>query len=330
MNPIAMRQCGRSILGRALRGPAPMVAALVLMLSVLTGGFNVDLGTASTRAVAANAGPGALPAWLEKRLAALSAKDAEGYLLLAEEVADAAQSPEQLKLARQLYTLALSLDATAQQQTGNATGTGTSACYGLAELTRSRTERRWLVAIGESLRPRSDRVRAAPLTDQPSSWTTAINLVDAISLARAGEGRRADALLKRPGVEELLTRYERALDDRGYFNSAGRLRRWITDWPTCPECNNRRVVNRPEGGKTVLRPCGTCKGNPGPAFELDELVNQVRFQSSLLSGISASWAAALLTDGGEPIREPEAGEVAALYGVDPAATSWQDGRWVKP
>ena len=330
MSQIESNRDGTPRLQRSRRVVKHLAMVLVVVLAVLAGDGLLRTGRTSSEAVAASRGPSTLPAWLDKRLAALSAKDAEGYLLLAEEVADAAQSPDQLKLARQLYTLALSLDAAAQQQTGAATGIGTSACYGLAELTRSRTERRWLIAVGESLRPRSDRVRAAPLTDQPSSWATAINLVDAISLARAGEGRRADALLRRPGVEDLLTRYERALDDRGYFNSAGRLRRWITDWPTCPECNNRRVVNRPEGGKTMLRPCSTCKGNPGPAFELDELVNQVRFQSSVLSGISASWAAALLTDGGEPIREPEAGEVAALYGVDPAATSWQDGRWMKP
>lgn len=313
--------------GRGVMPVAATLLAIVVLLAGLAAGF---LGRADASSTTTAAGGAPLPPALSKRLETLSASDPQGYLLLAEEVADAAQSAEQLKLARQLYTLALTLDAMAQQTSGSATGIGTSACYGLAELTRSRTERRWLIAVGESLRPRSDRVRAAPLTDQPSSWATAINLVDAISLARSGEGRRAESLLRRPGVDDLLTRYERALDDRGYFNAAGRLRRWITDWPTCPECNNRRVVNRPESGRTVLRACGTCDGNPGPPLEVDELVNQVRFQSSLLSGISNSWATALLTDGGEPIREPEAGEVATLYGVDPAATSWQDGRWVKP
>ena len=266
------------------------------------------------------------------KLEALSAENAEGYLLLAEEIADSAANEADLRLARQLYTLALVLDGGTKQERPAASSVAASACYGLAELTRSPTERRWLMATASAARPLAskDRIQPLRLVETPTNLAPAVHLFDAISLARGGEGRKADAMLRRPGTSELLAKYEQALDDRGYFNSASRIKRWITEWPTCTECANKRVVSRTEGGKTITRVCSTCRGNPGPPLELDGLVNQVRFQSSLLSGIQNSWSAALLIDGGEPAREPEPQEVARVYGVDVAATRWRDGQWVKP
>ncbi len=284
------------------------------------------------------------------KLAALTADDPQAYFLLAEEVADSGATEADLRLARQLYTLALVLDggeniaklaassSTAEadkagkEQKRTTSSVAASACYGLAELTRSPTERRWLMATASAARPQviKDRIQPVRLVETATNLTPAVHLFDAISLARAGEGRRADAMLKRPGASELLAKYERALDDRGYFNSASRIKRWITEWPVCTECANKRVVSRTEGGKAITRVCSTCRGNPGPQLELDGLVNQVRFQSALLSGIQNSWSAALLVDGGEPAREPEPAAVARLYGVDVAATQWRDGQWVHP
>ena len=284
------------------------------------------------------------------KLAALKAENPQGYLLLAEEIADSAATEADLRLARQLYTLALVLDggengakATAAGGAGETDNAGkgqrqtassvaASACYGLAELTRSPTERRWLMATASAARPQAikDRIQPVRLVETTINLTPAVHLFDAISMARGGEGRRADAMLKRPGAGELLAKFERALDDRGYFNSASRIKRWITEWPTCTECANKRVVSRTEGGKTITRVCSTCRGNPGPPLGLDDLVNQVRFQSALLSGIQNSWSAALLVDGGEPAREPEPAAVARVYGVDVAATQWRDGQWVRP
>lgn len=329
---LVSNQCAR--LGTE-RGRKARVAALVAM--VLSLAWVAAFYVAAGRMAFANRPPTALGqpvvgTEIAAKLRALEADNAEGYLLLAEEIADGATTEAELRLARQLYTLALVLDSGAKGQRQPTSSVAASACYGLAELTRSPTERRWLMATASAARPQAirDRVQPVRLVETTMNLAPAVNLFDAISLARGGEGRKAEAMLKRPGAGELLTKYERALDDRGYFNSASRIKRWITEWPTCTECANKRVVSRTESGKTITRVCSTCRGNPGPPMKLDDLVNQARFQSALLSGIQNSWSAALLLDGGEPAQEPEAAAVARVYGVDTAATRWQDGQWVRP
>lgn len=353
----SQRSQARNRLARA--GILALVAiamVLAMLLSPLAAGTRAS--GALPQAAGQNSPPGlsALPLKLRQRFDRLDGVAAEPYLLLAEEVADFGQSlpgrdaRDVRWLARQLYVLAATLDSAASasaaaKASGPTDGkarpasaaaitprgqVARAACFGLAELTPLKQERRWLLALARLSAAADGRVGGERLIDEPITWTTAILLTDAISLARAGEGRRADALLKKLGVDQLLLRYEGALDEGAAVGTAGKLRRWIADWPVCPECQNRRVVNKPEGGKAVMRACPRCGGNPGPELTTDELIGQVRFQATLLSGISDSWSAAILADGGQPLREVDLQELAARFGVDPELRVLRSGVWSKP
>ena len=336
-------------LAASKRATARVVIAAVILASFA---LLIGLAAVAPRQAAATFQPAeTFSSATQRRLEMLDGRDAQAYLHLAEELADANTSLAEMRLARHLYVLALCIDANtvsglqgqiapssrapaagSQSSAGQSSvGQGriaASACFGLAELTRSRTDRQWLTAIADAYSPRQSVVQGLALTETPESTATAIALFDTISLARSGEGRRAGQLLARPGVEALLSKYQRALDDRGYVAAAGRLRRYITDWPICPECSNRRTVSRSDGPRGQSRFCSTCGGNPGPLVTVDELINQSTFQASLLSGISDSWTAAMLVDGSGPSREPTAADVARLYNIDPDFTVYRNGQWI--
>lgn len=265
---------------------------------------------------------------LEYRLGELDPSKPEGYFLLAELVASEASRPEARILARQLYTLAHDLD----RKSGARAGLRTSCCLGLAAIEPRADRQRWLMAMARVQAPPGASLPA--LTSKRSvlggaSDDLVLELCAVLSFARAGDGRRAEVVLQKPGVSELLAASDVALTEGG--SGTQRILRAIADWPQCPDCKNRRFVMRSEGTQKLReRVCPTCGGVPGPRWPDSEIVAQLRVESALLRGTQRAWSAQVLADGGSPLRDPEPGELAAEMGVDVQATVWRNGRWVTP
>ncbi|MBX3358781.1 MAG: hypothetical protein KF745_10155 [Phycisphaeraceae bacterium] len=273
---------------------------------------------------------------LAGRLAALSPDDPMPYFLLGEEVLSESlgrrSEPNQagLSLARRLFILSYSLDQRLPKP--RQARLGPSACLALAASVTDDAQRRWLWALARSMDPaiaKADRSQGDPAVDAVRE-DVALDLCTALGFMRAGEGRRAEAVLRRPGVSELLDRYDAMISPMEIRGGADLVRRLIAQWPSCPECKNRRVVNRPgdPNGRPVL--CLNCGGNPGPRFSDDELLAQLRLESALLSGIQRSWAAQVVVDRGAPLRDLGPAELAPAFGVDPALCIFRDGQWTAP
>jgi len=261
------------------------------------------------------------------RLQALSPERPEEYFLLAEEVAGEGTDTASRFLARELYVLALELNKRLDP-VKQSPRLAPSVCLGLAAIARRDDERRWLVALAQSLSEPTgfgpSSVTTAPSGAGQTAPETALDVANSIGHARAGEGRRAEALLEKPGVAAALSRLDEG--QSSMYSLGSFVNKAIREWPACPQCRNRRAV--PSGGKSgEMILCDTCRGNPGPKISKDELIHQLRIESSLLNGTQRSWAAQLVTDGGAPLRDLDISELAATYEVDPAKPLWRNGKW---
>jgi hypothetical protein len=149
-----------------------------------------------------------------------------------------------------------------------------------------------------------------------------------MGLARSGEGRRADQLLEKPEVAQLLKEVDgRPMPDGRPASLKNFLDKAVRDWPACPQCRNRRVVPAGASRTGEMTLCDTCRGNPGPRLTEDELSNQLRIEAVLLEGEQRSWAAQVLADAGAPLRDLDPSELAGTYGVDRQLVIWRDGGW---
>lgn len=265
----------------------------------------------------------AIDAATAAKLSALRPENPQAYFDLAEEVADTAEDEPRAVLARTLYVLAFELD----RQKGAATQLAAASALGIAKVERLERDKRWLIAIAGAV----DRRYALPdwnVGASPSiSDEVAYKAATVLGLARAGEGREARRVFDQPGVADVLKRYERAIGTTGQTGALSRLAKYMQQWP-CPECNNQRVVTKPGEKGPEVRLCPTCRGNPGPKLEEEEYIGQLRFEAALLNGIQRSWAAQVIVDQGAPLRDPDLGEVAPTYGVDPDKPYWHAGQWV--
>lgn len=198
------------------------------------------------------------------------------------------------------------------------------AMLALASLSESEGERRWLLSLAKLVSTGADAVPAASSKADPVGLEPgAIDAVNAIDMALNGEGRRAARLLEKPGVLELLSRYDKLMEPTGLSGGVDRIRKMIADWPICPECKNRRSIKDKDG----VHLCPRCGGKPGPDVKDPELIAMVRTEAVLLSGPQLSWASQTLVDDGAPLRDPSLSEVAPTYGVDAMRAVWRDGRW---
>jgi hypothetical protein len=263
-----------------------------------------------------------MPAWIEARLAGLLPEDPEAYFLLGEEIIAEPVGKAEEDLARQLFALAFELD----RSDGSPSWIAPSSCLALASIARLESDERWLRALANRLDPRY----AAPVWrgrgGAEGISEASLRAAEAVGEARAGWGVQASMLLDKPGVREVLGRYGRLM---GFSSSTGALwqvEQWSREWP-CRECGNERVVFRPNTDPPSYRECYTCRGNPGPTLSREQLVAHLRFESRLLEGISRSWGAQLALDGGAPLREPVAEELAAVMGVSVERPYWRAG-WV--
>lgn len=271
---------------------------------------------------------------LASRLAALSPDDPAAYFELAELIAAERWAPGAEQLARTLYVLTLELRRTDANAIGSATdragSLAASACFGLAELAHTEEERRWLLAVAGLLQPVGSPTTGPLATRSIDADSPAFHLATALGLTRAGLGRRAQQHLDRPGVSELLDRYERLLDPAGLDGGARRLRQHIQAWPQCHECRNRRIVTTATRGEVRREVCPQCRGNPGPQLDPREEVLQLRLEALLLQGIHRSWGAQSIADAGAPLRDADPAEIAPVYGINPQNTIFRNGQWTKP
>lgn len=266
------------------------------------------------------------------KLEALDPAKPLGYLELAEELIDERDGAvsEARALARRLLVLAVALD----NASGAPTQVSPSAALALASIARSDGERRWLRALANRLgdAPVDSREEATlVIPDVPPE--VAFDLATALGSVRAGDGRRAARLLKRPGVEGLLASYAGLLADEAGVDPVARLRRQIEQWPQCPQCRNRRFVatpSRPGQTEAPVRLCPTCAGSPGPILPLSELIAHLRLESVLLRGGQRQWSAAVLAGEGDPLRDPEPADLPVRMGIDPQLAKFEKGEWVAP
>ncbi len=295
------------------------------MTARTAGFFAAALGALASCIVAASAPPPIADTKqaIEERLSRLNPDDPMAYFELAEEIAYESPDPQGLDLARRLFVLASELDRARNPQAPLAA----SACLALAELSTSADERRWLLAIARSLRERSDPASSAAGPEPPALdvASPAAALAEALDRWRAGDHRRAQGLLERPDVADLLNQHGSVLT-----GGAPGIMNEFRPTLACRECRNQRIVRSDHDPAHPMRLCYTCGGNPGPRLTDQILVEHLRLESMLLSGAQRSWAAQLVVDRGEPLRDADPGELAPWFNIDPRKSIWLNGEWVSP
>lgn len=321
-------------------------AGLVVALGVGAAGGAVQGGAAPTSVGPEVRSVRGVEAWTAK-LSLLEPGRPEGYFLLAEEVMAEWPDREGRVLARTLLVLSLHLERLkgrgAIEGEGGLGPISGSACLALAAMEPREDVQRWLVSMaslidnGRAGESGPGGVRRVVRTVEPVSWRTALDAAEVLQWARAGEGRRAQQLLDRTGVRELLEDYQAGLDTERKVSGMTRVLQAMADWPGgCDRCRSTRFVAVAPGpgqlqrGAAKLALCDKCAGLPGPKLTPAELMADLRLESMLLRGVQRSWSAQLLVDGGRPMLEPEPGAVARYYMVETERTVWREGRWVEP
>jgi len=263
---------------------------------------------------------------LDQRLAALDGSAPGAYLELAEEVSYETGTPEDRRLARQLYALAYAIARRNRADPALAAG----ACLGLAAIEPSDEGAAWLRAVAGLIDPNSARIARSTIAAPTIPGDVALDAATALGLARAGHGRRAARLYEQPRVAAVFERYGDLLGGRGGLSGLARFERALRDWPD-HECGGTRTVTRrgPDGIEVSL--CPVDHGNPGPPLTRQEFLAHLRFESRLLDGIHQSWGAQVTADGGAPLLDPDPDQVLELlqarYGLPTTSPLYRDGRW---
>jgi hypothetical protein len=226
--------------------------------------------------------------WAE-RLASLDPIRPLEYLELAEEVADAAESDEERRLAAELFGLAGALD-TARF--------GQSAMLGLSMLAQDSAERERTRAGAAMLGARgasADRVRSdagAMLDDADTQAVDALGR--AFSAHRRGDGRRALNALRQARAEELL----------------------------------EAVGPRLPGGAAAFRDeCRAMRSGGGPLADDATVRQQHLVELALRRGAGASLGVEMALTGDLPLVEIDLSDPVSVWRVDPRRPWWRDGVW---
>ena len=228
---------------------------------------------------------------LESRLSELRPEEPMAYFELAEEIADAAEEPEQRALARRLFALSGVL---APEQLGR------SACLALADMEEDEQNRRRLMALA-SLFGSDDLSQAvtedwgaSPIEKHTASAVLAVT--EAMSHYRRGRGSQAMAALRKPGAMELLE-----------------------------ECED----HLPGGINRFMEDCKLYRGRLRPNLSEDHQVRMLRFEIALLTGSDRPWSSELLYGRGRPLIEVDPLRLEEAFGVDGSRPIHRDGKWVE-
>jgi len=227
-------------------------------------------------------------AWRE-RLEALRPREPLAYFELAEEVADAADDPSNRELARHLFGLAAVLD---QDRLGR------SACLALADLAEDVQTKRRLRALasllgsdGEFAIQNGESAEHGLIQFTPEAI---IAVTEAISRYRKGQGAQAEAVLRKPGADELLKACDRLLP--GGYN---RFREDIKQY----------------------------RGQARPTLSASDHLRLLHLEAALLAGTDRSWSSELLVTRGEPLIEVDPSRLAESLEVDDSRPYFRNGRW---
>jgi predicted RNA-binding Zn-ribbon protein involved in translation (DUF1610 family) len=268
------------------------------------------------------------PVNLQERLSSLNPASNVEYLRLGEEVLDEATGPDDIRLARTLFVLAMQIGRESSEPMQRVHGA--SAALALAAIAATDSERRWVSSMAGEIDPVFEQHADSPLSAATWNRETGLLAAEALGLARAGEGRLALSRLTEPGVRELLLEVTPLLGVSGAGGGVGLVERLSRGWP-CPECGNERIIRRRAsgGGVEVVR-CPTCAGSPGPSsLSISDLKSHLHAELRLLGGSLKTWSAQVEIDRGEPLREPSASGLERFYRVDLFARAWRDGDWVR-
>lgn len=266
-------------------------------------------------------------AWVLPQLAALSPDRPEAYFLLAEElIAEPDPARSDINLARQLLVLAFAHSSSGGASAYPIRG---SACLALASIETSPDRQRWLRALAQRVDARYEIPAWKKQSESSTDSVPRAIFAEAIGEIRAGRGRFALQSLEQPEVDQVVESTAASLASFGAGASLSRLRELAERYET-PGCGGRRAIPEGAGARRRYVLCPENDGNPGPRLSTAEYLAYVRFEAVLLSAEPDSWAAELGSGDRAPLRDPEPEELAPLYGVDPGASIWRDGRWVIP
>lgn len=220
-------------------------------------------------------------------LASLHPSDPQAYFLLAEEVADAATTELERRLAIRLYALAATLDAR-QWRVG--------ALRGIIGLVEDESTVRALRSMLELSVDEPPRLLPGSRIVLGQTDRASVAAFDVLSEARAGRRLEARRRLQNiPGVRERLLVYQ---DD-----VPGGMQRLMDELAT------------EDGGEQRRRMTDA------------ELVSQLQVQLRLLGGREDSWSATLMAWRGRPMQRLESHDLGALLGLDLDRRVWRGDRW---
>lgn len=261
------------------------------------------------------------------RLMTLDPQQPERYVLLAEEVIDAAPTDS---AARRL-AIDLLVRATAYAAQVGDTRTAHTAALLLAELAATPAQ---AMAVRDYAQTLADAELDQSTLDDEGLRAVSVESADyrlsfVLAVLRRGEGIIARQKLRQPDVDARLAACHRRLVAEGYDPGAGGIVREAQSWP-CSECQNTGVVRR--GGS--LRICGACDALPGPSLTPRRLAALQRVELELLGFRPQSWSDELAFTGDAPLSATSAGALATMFSVDLGKPRWRaDGDssgWVHP
>ena len=258
------------------------------------------------------------------RLQELKPSDPRGYLLLAEDVLDAADSQAESRLAVELFARAFE----AARSMPGERDVASSACLGLASAGRTARERRWFEVLAAFIDPGSEAPGWLRKPAPTSVDATPYRLAVVLGYVRAGEGTLAKQQLSRPDIQQSFAAIESLLRRGGVPGGVASLTREAENWP-CRECGNKAFTRKPGVNPPEYRECPVCRGKPGPSLSEETLVAQIRLESWLLQGAQRSWAAQVTSDDGAPLTDPDPAALCARVGVDGSRMYWRNGRFVR-
>ena len=260
---------------------------------------------------------------LEQRLESLDPAQPNDYLDLAEEVAAESFTESDIRLAQRLAVHASRLSraepATETMQT--------SALLLLIDLEDPGPRRDALLGIlaqVDATTPIQRLVRRPPPSGDADLRLEAAVAVGAV---RAGDGHAARQRLEDQRVAAVLDGFAGVYPAASGRPLAAYLASLAEDWP-CPECGNDGARTNRER-RRELELCPNCRGDPGPVGAIAARVALLRLEAALLSGEATAWSRRLNASSA-PARVVLPGDLAALYAVDPDATVFRDGAWVRP
>lgn len=246
--------------------------------------------------------------------ASLSPERPQAYLELAEQILDRPDAPERIELARQMLVRAVEFG---RQRKGSEQAAA-SAAYALASISPQASLRQWLRSVAATLHADYQSLRSTDRVDVASGSRAA----EALTRVRAGEGIRPRELLSDAAVRGVLKQNEASLSADG-TTSASDLEAAAKRQP-CTSCGGRFLV-MPQGPRSAAL-CPTCKGQALLAVSSRDFASQVRMQLRLLGVPQDRWGDATEAEM-LPAREPDAAEVAVVFGVDTKLVAWRDGAW---